>query len=332
MLRMRTTRSTGPALVLTIVVTFWAGLFGLAQAGEIAILLSSDLPQYRQAADSFRATSPRGSRFTEYQLNGSLSLGREAGRAVRASRTDVVFAVGLKAAVAAKLEILDTPVIYVFVLNPTEHGLPAPNMIGISTRIPPALQLGTWRKLHPSGKTIGLLYDPQQSSAFVASAQSAARDAGLTLVLSAVSRSDEVPPAYRALLQKIDALWLIRDPTLVTEEAVRFFVEEALRHHVPVFTYSPDIAHIGALASMSVSPADLGRQAAEIGRAILAGEPLTLGRTADPEDTLITLNLHTANYLGLSVSKEALRLATTLIGSSSGIAQEADIPSESPNP
>lgn len=329
---MRTTRSTWPALLLALAVAFWAGLFGWAEAAEIAILLSSDLPQYRQAADGFRAAGPRGSRFTEYQLHGDLSLGRQAGRAVRASRTDVVFAVGLKAAVAAKLEILDTPVIYGFVLNPTEHGLPATNMIGISSRIPAAVQLATWRKLHPSSKTIGLLYDPQQSSAFVASAQSAARAAGLTLVLSAVSRSDEVPPAYRALLQKVDAVWLIRDPALVTEEAVRFFVEEALRHHVPLFTYSPDIAHMGALASMSVSPADVGRQAAEIGRAILAGEPLTLGRTADPQDMQMTLNLHTANYLGLSVPKEALRLATTLIGSSSGVAQEPDIPSESPQP
>jgi putative ABC transport system substrate-binding protein len=301
-------------------------------AAEIAILVSADLPQYRETVDRFKATSSPGNTFTEYRLDGDLSLGREAGRAIRASRTQLVFAVGLKAAVAAKLEIPDTPVVFGLVLNPSEHGLPAPNMIGISSRIPPALQFNAWRKVHPSARAIGLLYDPQQSGGFVATAHTAAREAHLTLVLSPVSRSEEIPTAYRALLAKVDAVWLIRDPSLVSEEAARFFVEEALQRRVPVFTYSPDIAQMGALVSIAVTPADIGRQAAEIGRAWLAGERIKLGRIVDPEDVQVTLNLHTAEYLGLPISPEALRLATTLIGSPSGFARQPKDPSPPATP
>lgn len=301
-------------------------------AAEIAILTSADLPQYREAVDEFKAASPRGSAFTEYRLEGDLSQGRDAGRAIRASRAQLVFAVGLKAAVAAKLEVLDTPVVFGMVLNPAESGLPASNMIGISTRFPAARQLSTWRTLYPSAKTIGLLHDPQQSALFVGSAQAAAREAGLTLRLSPVSRPEAMPAAYRALLAQVDAVWLIRDPIVASEEAVRFVIEEALQHRVPVFTYSPDIAQMGALASLAVAPGEMGRQAAELGRALLAGDSVAGGRIVDPEHGQVTINLHAADHLGLSLSREAVQLATTLIGSPSGFAGQPGKAAASPSP
>ena len=109
-----------------------AGFFSTpAAAVEIAILKSSNIKAYTDAVDGFKAAAPKGSTFGEYDLDGDLDRGRKLARKIRASDAALVLAVGLKAALAAKLEIVDTPIIYVMVLDPSKHDLTAPNMTGI---------------------------------------------------------------------------------------------------------------------------------------------------------------------------------------------------------
>ncbi|MBK8274648.1 MAG: hypothetical protein IPK92_02145 [Nitrospira sp.] len=128
-------------------------------AGEIAILKSSDLPYYEQAVLGFRAGLPSSMHVREYNIGGQFTQGREIGRALRASPPTLVFAVGLKAALAAKLEIFDTPVIFCMVLNPESHGLPTSNMTGIAVRTSAATQLTAIRSVMPDRRRIGVLYD-----------------------------------------------------------------------------------------------------------------------------------------------------------------------------
>ena len=96
-------------------------LSGIAGAAEIAILKSADLPYYEQAVVGFKAGIPATTSVKEYNLNGQLTEGRQIAKSLRASPPDLIFAVGLKAAIAAKLEIFDQPVVFCMVLNPEAH-------------------------------------------------------------------------------------------------------------------------------------------------------------------------------------------------------------------
>ena len=58
---------------------------------------------------------------TEYDLQGDVARGQKLARKVRASDAAVVVAVGLKAALVAKLEIVDVPVIFCMVLDPARY-------------------------------------------------------------------------------------------------------------------------------------------------------------------------------------------------------------------
>ena len=82
-----------------------------AAAVEIAILKSSDLKAYNEAVEGFKSAAPRAAVYTEYDLRGDLERGKLLARKIRTSDVSLVIAVGLKAALAAKLEIVDIPIL-----------------------------------------------------------------------------------------------------------------------------------------------------------------------------------------------------------------------------
>src|SRR5512139_1598853 len=111
--------------VFSLLLLLWiTSLSSFVNAAEIAIVKSSDLPYYEQAVVGFKEGILATTTVKEYNLHGQLAEGREIAKALRAAPPDLIFAVGLKAALAAKLEIFDTPVVFCMVLNPRAHGLP----------------------------------------------------------------------------------------------------------------------------------------------------------------------------------------------------------------
>ncbi len=275
-----------------------------AAAAEIAILKSSNIKAYNDAVDGFKAAAPNGSTFREYDLDGSLDQGRKLARRIRASDAMLVLAVGLKAAMAAKLEIVDTPVIYVMVLDPSKHDLTAPNMTGILLEVPIGKQFSTIRSLLPGLKRIGVLYDPTKTSATIEEAHRQATAFGFDLVAAQVASEKDVPTSLRSLLPTVGALWLVPDSTVLTDESLRYILNTALDQRVPVLGFSPEFVRSGALLSISVDYGDIGRQAGGLARRILEGR-VTLPLKAVPADRIkIALNLKTARFLGINIPKE----------------------------
>lgn len=282
-----------------------AGFFSTpAAAVEIAILKSSNIKAYTDAVDGFKAAAPNGSTFEEYDLDGDLDRGRKLARKIRASNAALVLAVGLKAALAAKLEIVDTPIIYVMVLDPSKHDLTAPNMTGILLEVPLDRQLGAIRSLLPGQRRVGVLYDPSKTSAVVEEARRQAKAYGLELVAVQVSSEKDVPASLRTLLPTVGALWLVPDSTVLTDESLRYILNTALDQKVPVIGFSPEFARSGALLSLSANYGDIGRQAGGLARRILDGQ-VRLPLKAVPADRIkMALNVKTARFLGIDIPKE----------------------------
>lgn len=296
-------------------------LSGIAGAEEIAVLKSAGLPYYEQAVVGFKAGIPATTSVKEYNLNGQLAEGRQIAKSLRASPPDLIFAVGLKAAIAAKLEIFDQPVVFCMVLNPETHGLPAPNMTGIAVRLPAGTQLAALSSVLPNHNRVGVLYDEDHSSDFIRQAHQAAKQQGLELLAVAVHRQEEIPNAVRALLPKIDALWLIQDQTVVSESAIPFFLESTLDAKVPLFTFSSTLVQQGALGALVLDPWAVGQQAAHIALARLSGRHASTGLLQTPERPQLALNVNSAEHLDLVLPPELIRMAGHLFGGPGALAQ-----------
>jgi len=277
-------------------------------AMDIAILQSSDIVAYRDAIAGFKATGPIGAIYAEYDAQGDLELGKKLARKLRASNASLVVAVGLKAALAAKAEIVDIPIVYMMILDPLKHQLTAANMAGTLLEVPVDRQLKIMRAFLPSLRQLGTLYDPTKTSSRVKNAVEQAASFNFQLKGLPVESDKDVPQQLRTLLSGVEALWLIPDSKVLTNESIGFILESALAHQIPVIGFSPEFTRLGALLSMSVNYGDVGRETGSLAKRILDGErPSPLNPV--PNDRLkITVNLKTAKFLGITFSNELTSL------------------------
>ena len=279
-----------------------------SSAMDIAILQSSDIAAYREAIAGLKATGPIGATYTEYDAQGDLELGKKLARKLRASNASVVVAVGLKAALAAKVEIVDVPIVYMMVLDPLKHQLTAANMTGTLLEVPLDRQMKIMRMFLPNLHRIGTLYDPAKTSSRVKDAVQQATISDFQLTGIPIESDKDVPQQLRALLADVEALWLIPDSTVLTNESVQFILESALARQIPVIGFSPEFTRLGALLSMSVNYGEIGRETGLLVKRILNGEKLLPHNPLPIERLKITLNLKTAKFLGMTFPKELTSL------------------------
>jgi len=271
-----------------------------SHAHEIAILKSANIAPYNQAVSGFKSSMPPDTTFIEYDLKGDAQAGRMYAGKIRASGASLVLAVGSKAAIAARLEILDIPVVYSMVLHPGKYDLRASNLVGVPAKPPIGQQLDTLHTIMPNLKRIGYLFDPDKTSPLPTDATAHARQLGIMFIERQVRAAELVPSALRDLLPEIDALWLISDSTVLTEESFSFLLRAAFDRHIPVIGFDPELARRGALISFWIDPADIGREAAQVAHTILAGSTGTPHKTPIPKQRM-ALNLGTAEYLGITI-------------------------------
>jgi putative ABC transport system substrate-binding protein len=273
---------------------------------DIAILQSSDIPAYHEAVAGLKATGPIGAAYTEYDVQGDLELGKKLARKLRASNTSLVVAVGLKAALAAKVEILDVPIVYMMIMDPLKHQLTAANMTGTLLEVPIDRQLKFMRAFLPTLHRLGALYDPAKTSSRVKDAVQQATISGFQLKTLPVENEKEVPQQLRTLLSDVEALWLMPDSTVLTNESVRFILDSALAQQIPVIGFSPEFARLGALLSISVNYGQVGRETGLLATRILDRELLLPLNPVPIERLKISTNLKTAKFLGITIPKELM--------------------------
>ncbi len=271
---------------------------------EIAILNSSDIAAYQEAIAGFKATGPGGALYTQYDLQGDLELGKQLARKIRASDAMLVLAVGVKAALAAKIEIIDIPIVYMMILDPLKHQLTAPNMTGTMLEVPLDRQLKLIRAFFPELRRMGVLYDPQKSLPRMKDAERMGRAVFFDLQGVPVESEKDLPQALRTLLSSTEALWLLPDSTILTNESIHYILDSALAQHVPVIGFSPEFTRLGALLSLSVNYREVGRETGQLARRVLDGEKPVSLKPVPIDRLMITVNMKTARFLGLSFPKE----------------------------
>lgn len=295
------------ACLASLVLTILLCLFSVqAEAGgvEIAILRSSDLKAYTDALEGFKATAPSTATYVEYDLRGDLERGKQFARKIRASDFSLVVAIGLKAALAAKIEIVDTPVLYMMILDPLKHQLTTDNMTGILLEIPADRQLKLIRAFLPNLRRIGMLYDPDKTASKFKEAELHASANAVQLRGFSVSSEKEVPQQLRDLLSTSEALWLIPDSTVLSDESIRFILESALSKQIPVMGFSSELTRLGALLSVSINYSQVGRETGLLAKRILDGEQLLPCKPIPAQRLKLTVNLKTARYLGITIPRE----------------------------
>jgi putative ABC transport system substrate-binding protein len=297
-------------VALPVLLVAFLGPSGLSesQAADIAILKSSGIAAYDQAIEGFKATAPSSAVYTEFDLQGDLELGRKLARKIRASEASLVVAVGLKAAQAAKLEILDMPIVYMMVLDPQRHNLASPNLTGTLLEIPVERQLKLIRTFLPGKRKFGTLYDPRKSTTKIREAEQQAAALSFELKSLPVESEKDVPQQLRTLLTFNETLWLMPDSTVLTNESIGFILESAQARGIPVVGFSPELTRLGALLSFSVTYGEVGRETGLLAKRILDGDKRLPLKPVPIERLKITVNMKIARFLGIEFPRDVSHL------------------------
>jgi putative ABC transport system substrate-binding protein len=243
-------------------------------AAEIAVLKSGEVPAWRPALDALQRSAATHT-LTEYDLKNDRARGEEIVRSLK-GRAAVLVGVGALAAQLAHELLPEVPLVFCMLQDPVQSGIvPGPGLTGVAFNIPVRNQLAAFRIAYPGANRIGVLYNPATTGKLVEEAEKAAAVVRATLVTKPISTEKDVPGALRALLAKadtVDAIWLIPEPLLLSDESRHHILSETLDAHKPIFSFSNTLVAEGALISSGPDYASIGEKTAELVNRMVAGE------------------------------------------------------------
>jgi len=287
-----------------------------AEAGPIAILLSDSEAAYEQQATIFSEEVRMPVQV--FNLHGNMAHDPKLKKKLLAIRPSLIFALGAKAAYAAKLwtqDRQDIPVIFAMVLNWQRYRLPdgSRNIAGIAAEISPGSQFVNMSMLAPATRRLGMVYS-SHSENMLAKAREEAALLGIELVAEPVERSGDFQRAFKQLSGKVDAFWLLNDPVIYTLENMDWLEERCFKEKLLCVGQSQNLAKLGLALTVNPDVAQIGTQAAAMARNILVHgqKPKEIGVMA-PIGTQLIINMRTMARIDLPVSPKVLDLATSVI-------------------
>ena len=283
----------------------------VVSSAEVAVIKSQDMLPYDRAIEGYRSLTQ--ARVTEYNMKGDIGEGFKIVEQIKRFKPAAILAVGSKAAVLAKGNLSEIPIVYSVVIDPEKYGLQSGNVIGIALEIPVNSQLKKFKEVVPNLKRIGVVYDPNKTSRLIRAAQEEARHLGLELVAVEVSTAKDLPGTIRTLLPQVQGLWMVPDSTVITMDSFQFILLATLERNIPFMVFSDNFVKAGALMALSPDYLAIGKQSSLLVDKVIKNGISDRGKVISPEKERLIINLKTAKILGLEIPGEILRTADEVI-------------------
>lgn len=289
---------TIPLFCIAAFFTVLSGHFSRAQACDVLVIKSADLKPYEEAISGLRDSSA----CTVQEIKPS--TGETVPDKLTRLHPDAVVVVGTGAFRQSAM-ITNIPVIYLMVMPAEADKAVQANFSGVNMDPAPEVYFSAMAEVFPRAKRIGLVYDPRYVGTYVADASRTARTMGISLVARRVDSASAIPAALEELRGKIDVLWLLPDPTVVTSGTIELLLQYSFRTTVPVFSFSRKYLDMGAVASLDVDPYDMGAQAAGIMSRMIGGAAGPVRAYAQKAE--LTVNEKVAAKMGIMIGNADAR-------------------------
>ena len=231
-------------------------------------------------------------------------------------KVDVIVTGGLSA-VAVKQATSVIPIVFAVASNPVGTGLvaslvrPGGNATGLSTQAPDLAgkRLELLREVVPRLRRLAILANIgyPASVSEMSEVQAAARTLGLEVVALEIQRAEDIPPAFMALNDRAEALYVTADP-LVNTNRNRIFTLASIAR-LPTIANIKELVEAGGLMSYGPNYPDLFRRAGDYVDKILRGTKPADLPVEQPTKFDLVINGAIAKALGLTVPASLLARA-----------------------
>jgi putative ABC transport system substrate-binding protein len=246
--------------------------------------------------------------------------GEIAGEFVR-RKVDVIVTAGTTNILAAKQATSAIPIVFCAAGETVANGLvaslarPGGNVTGLSVQAPDLVgkRLGILRDVIPSLRRLAIMGkagNPTSALQF-AEAEEAAGTLGLDIIRAEIRTVEDFGPAFEALKDRADAVFVTGDPLMVTNR-IRV-ATLSLGARLPTAHNAREFVESGGLMSYGPNISDLYRRAGDYIDKILRGAKPADIPVEQPTKFELVINLATAKALGLKLTEAFLLRADEVI-------------------
>jgi len=277
----------------------------LAREDKGVLILNSDMSIYKYSL----VQSEIKSKITN--LKGEIDLGskwineKKIQKMILELDPDVIYCIGSKAYQMAHKLAGKRNIVFSLVINWRRHPIDK-TTYGISNELLQGIQLMMYRYFFPDVNKIGILYSKTYNKEWFDVVVESAKDVGIRIIGKSISKPDKIESALNKLLPKVDGLWLIPDPIVISDiESVNKLFGQCQAAEKPIFTYDKAFADLGATLIISADIPTMTRQSFDLVFSILEGRKIE-EKVEDPAGSYIILNMKKVEEYGLNLNMEAL--------------------------
>ena len=250
--------------------------------------------------------------------NGDMNSAISIATKFQADKVSVAVGIATPTAQALVQGISEIPVVFTAVTDPVSAGLvpsleaSGTNVTGFSDMTPVREQIEMIIDLGGI-KRIGHVYSSGEANAVVLAkmAEEACKDLGIEFVTATVTNSAEVRTAALSIVDKVDAIYVSTDNTVVS--ALAALADVATEKGVPIISADPSSAEdFDILAAYGFDYYTMGVATGRLVAEILDGKKPGSFPTqflTDPDDLVLLINLDVAKKLNFTISNDAKKKA-----------------------
>jgi putative ABC transport system substrate-binding protein len=248
--------------------------------------------------------------------NGQQQLSASIASELVADNPDVIVPITTPMAQAVVAAKPKCPVVFAAVTDPVGAGIVKSldtgekNVTGTSDAWPYKDQLALIKKISPTVKRLGVLFNPGEAASQygIKQIRKYAPALGYELVEGPVSSTNDVYAVAQNLASRVDALFLSSDNTVISGVAAALKV--AVQHKIPLYVGDSGTVEKGGMAAVSVGYAELGVETGKLVARVLKGEHYIPTFVAHGSE--IYLNTKAAQLMGVKIPQDVLSQATKI--------------------
>jgi putative tryptophan/tyrosine transport system substrate-binding protein len=260
--------------------------------------------------------------FDLQNANGNINTAASIANKFQSENVAVAVGVATPTAQALVKTLKGIPIVFSGITDPVKAGLVTSldkgekSVTGYSNMTPVKQQIQLLLKVKKV-KRLGHIYSGAELNAVVLAGivKQVCKELGIEYVETTVSKSAEVKQAVQAIIDRVDALYITTDNTVVS--AMSAVSEVALKHKVPIMSADPSSAETNpVMIAWGFDYYKMGRATGELIAEILKGkkpEQIPTRFMTKTSDIDLLLNLDVAKKIGLVIPKEIVASANKII-------------------
>jgi putative ABC transport system substrate-binding protein len=308
-------------LTLSSLALFASGTSEQANSSAYKVGISKILPHpaldaVEQGIQDYLATTDLEIKYNFQNANGDISTAASIASQLKSDNVDVAVGIGTPTAQALANAIDDVPVVFSAVTDPEAAGLTGENYCGVSDITPVKSQLELLSKI-TGAKVIGNIYTSGEANGVILNnmVQAACEELGLECVSSAVSNSSEVKMAAQSIIDRVDAIYIAPDNSVVS--AFSGISDVCNKKNIPLMSADPTSSKgFDYLLSWGFNYYNIGIATGKVIEKCINGvETSNIGTVVLQEatDFELWLNLDYAKQLNIEFTQDLIDEAAVLI-------------------